>query len=241
MHNTTIGAYKPYFPALLTLAGAAIVAVTLFLGNGNNIKEGDRIQVIRLVGAIMSSTGAFWSGHRQIKSGAENKARNEKLIELSDKLHQSVTGGNAFCYGYPMMLNPGQFQWTFIHSGEFPLYDVQVRIHDRRKSSLASGNTLSLGTLFPGRSHSYGALPGAVDIRTPVQAFNLFFVARNGSWTQEIRWVEMPRVQATANRVCRDGEPIDEPLLCEVSPEYSGDTPLNEPWNSLPPGFTPFK
>ncbi|AQW29855.1 hypothetical protein ACEQ38_13795 [Ralstonia syzygii subsp. celebesensis] len=119
------------------------------------------------------------------KSSADVKARNEKIIELSQKLNDAITGGNAFCYGYPYMIAPGQFQWTFIHHGDTPLYDVQVRIHDMRRPVLSGSETLQLGTLFPGRSHSF-ALPGSVSTRTPVQAFNLFFVARNGSWTQEI-------------------------------------------------------
>jgi hypothetical protein len=192
---------------------------------------------MRLYGALIAAGGALWSGHRQIVSGAEAKARNEKIIELSEKLQEALTGGDAFCYGYPNMLSTGQFQWSFIHSGTMPLYDVQVRIHDRRKPFHSSSVTMQLGTLFPGRAHSYGAQPGSIDVRTPVQAFNLFFVARNGSWTQEIRWIEKPGVQATANRVRRDGVPLNKPLLLAVSPEYDGETPADDAWNALPPGF----
>jgi hypothetical protein len=234
MINKIVAAYKPYFPALLTTAGGVLVAAALFIGDGDDQKQRTRIQVMRLVGAVMAASGAFWSGHRQIKSGAENKIRNEKLLDLSEKLRCSMTGGDGFCYGYPMMTNSGQFQWNFIHSGEFPLYDVQVRIHDMRKPIATSSSTLNLGTLFPGRAHFYGNLPGAIEIRTPAQSFNLFFVARNGSWTQEIRWVEKPGVLAVANRVLRDGRSISEPVLYEVSPEYPGDTPSKDAWTSPP-------
>jgi hypothetical protein len=223
----TFGTYRPYLPALMTAVGASLVAVGLFRSDNS----------MRLYGAFIAAGGAFWSGHRQIVSSAETRARNEKIVELSEKLREAITGGDAFCYGYPHMLSTGQFQWSFVHSGKTPLYDVQVRIHDRRKPFHPSSTTLQLGTLFPGRAHSYAGQAGSVDMRTPIQAFNLFFVARNGSWTQEIRWIEKPGVQATANRVVRDGMPMSEPLLLEVSPEYDGETPTDDAWNALPPGF----
>ncbi|VBM56247.1 Uncharacterised protein [Burkholderia pseudomallei] len=219
--------YRSYLPALMTAVGASLVAAGLFRNDNN----------MRLYGALLAAGGAFWSGHRQIASGAEARARNEKIIELSEKLRDAMTGGDSFCYGYPYMLSSGQFQWSFVHSGKEPLYDVQVRICDRRKRIHSASMNLQLGTLFPGRAHSYGMQPGSIDVRTPVQAFNLFFVARNGSWTQEIRWIEKPGVQATANRVVRDGMPVSEPLLLEVSPEYDGETPQDDAWNALPPGF----
>lgn len=229
--RSLLDTYRPYFPGLLTAIGACVVATGMFMDHNP----------MRLGGALIAACGAFWSGHRQIKSGADNKARNEKIIELSEQLRDAMTGGDSFCYGYPYMVSPGHFQWSFTHSGKTPLYDVQVRIADRRKPFLNSSVTLQLGTLFPGRAHSYGSLPGSIEVRTPVQAFNLFFVARNGSWTQEIRWIEKPGVQATANRVVRDGMPMNQPLMCEVSPEYDGDTPEDDAWNGLPDGFVAFK
>ena len=222
--------YRPYLPALLTMAGACVVAIGMFIDE----------DLLRLLGALLAASGAFWSGHRQIKSSAEAKARNEMIIDLSKKLGDALTGGNSFCYGYPFMQVPESFQWSFIHSGTSPLYDVQVRIYDYRKPIQSSGVTLQLGTMFPGRLHRYGTQPGSIEIRTPVQAFNLFFVARNGSWTQEIRWIEKPGVFARANRVVRDGTSLAEPLLLEISPEYDGETPADGAWNATPAGFVPF-
>lgn len=167
----------------------------------------------------------------------------QNLDEKTGNLLAHISGGDSFCHGAPMMNMPGhhdQILWTFIHVGQFPLYDVQVRIHDSRYPIFSTGTTLSLGTLFPGRAHSFGGLPGATAIRTPVQSFNLFFVARNGSWTQEIRWMEKPGVFATANRVLRDGKPLNEPLLLEISPQYEGKTPDNDAWNEHPPGLVKF-
>lgn len=167
----------------------------------------------------------------------------QNLDEKTRDLLAHISGGDSFCHGAPMLNMPGyqdQILWTFIHAGQFPLYDVQVRIHDSRYPIFRTGVTLNLGTLFPGRAHTFGGLAGASAVRTPIQSFNLFFVARNGSWTQEIRWMEKPGVIATANRVLRDGKPISEPLLLEVSPEYEGKTPTDDAWNEQTPGLMKF-
>jgi hypothetical protein len=229
-------AYWQYTPALLTLFGACLVATGIFLGDGSNADEKDRNQFIRLCGAVLAATGAFWSGHRQILSSARNKERDERLLSLSEDVRGNITGGSSYCYAQPMMTSASEFQWIFIHQGEFPLFDVSVRIYDFR-DPITISRTIPLGTLFPGMAQAVGAIPGAIFNRTPAQAFNLFFVARNGSWTQEIRWVELPSMQATANRVIRNGQPQDKPLLFEVSPEYPGRAPAGEPWNDPPPGL----
>jgi hypothetical protein len=47
---------------------------------------------------------------------------------------------------------------------------------------------------------SQRASPNAIDKFGPI-------AARNGSWSQEIRWAELPGLLAVANRVLRDGMP----------------------------------
>src|SRR5260370_41593259 len=136
------------------------------------------------------------------------------------------------------MRGPAEFDWTFIHEGKLALSDVMVRIHTLERANGQMdvlGRTARLGTVFPGRAHTLGIS----ERRLPSHGFNLFFVARNGSWTQEIRWVELPGVIAVANRVLRDGTPIDQPLLLQVAPEFPGRTPANEAWNEMPPYVPP--
>lgn len=172
-------------------------------------------------------------------TGIEGKVAEmlDSLETKTNHLLSHITGGDSFCYAYPQFIGPNVAQWIFIHSGKFPLYDVKVRVCDLRISGPNMGYTLDLGTLFPGRALSNGSLTAGILDRAPVQAFNLFFVARNGSWTQEIRWVEKPSALAMANRVVRDGDKLTDPLLCEISPEYQGDTPSDDAWNTLPPGL----
>jgi len=227
-------AYRPYLPAILTLGGAVFVAIGLFAGQG--AQSGAVFQWLRFVGAAMAAIGAFWSGHRQVKAGADNRARDQKIIELSGRVYDQLTGGDSFCHGYPWFSTDGPtvFQWIFIHSGQFPLTDVSVRICnlDRTDGQMnLLGRTLALGTLFPGRAHHQGP----TEVRLPSHGFNLFFLARNGSWTQEIRWVEQPTALLVANRVVRDGAALTQPLLKEISPEFPRRLPDEDAWNDPPP------
>lgn len=54
-------AYKAYLPALLTFAGACLVAV----GVAENVSPLIR-DPLRLGGALMAAGGAFWAAHRQM-------------------------------------------------------------------------------------------------------------------------------------------------------------------------------
>jgi hypothetical protein len=138
------------------------------------------------------------------------------------------------CYGYPYgSQGSAVFEWMFIHSGQYPLTDVSVRIHNLATVPGQAGfvvRTLNIGTAFPGKAQ----MSGAQDARLSSHGYNLFFLARNGGWTQEIRWADMPGVLTVANRVVRDGMPLDKPLLLNVSPEFPGRVPVNA-WNDPPP------
>ena len=228
-----IQAYRPYLPALTTFAGAVMLAIGLLF-----IQSADPFfQWLRFAGAVVAAGGALWSGHRQVMSAAENRTRDERIVQLTEQVHGYSTGGESFCYGYPHFnLERTVFSWTFIHHGTYPLSEASVRICDLARGPNIpgwEGRECMLGTLFPGRAHSAGSTP--VQVASGSHGFNLFFVARNGSWTQEIRWISVPDAQITANRVVRDGEPMNRPLLLEVSPRFGGGLPDNDAWNSPPP------
>jgi len=225
--------YRPYLPAILTLLGGVLIAVGLFFGQGQHPNA--VFQWFRLIGAGIAAFCAFWSAHRQIQSASANKERDQKIIDLSEQLHGHLTGGDSFCYGCPFgTLNSGVFEWMFVHSGKYPLTDVSVQIHNlaaKPDQPGFLGRFVELGTTFPGKARKYGVQ----DRLLPSNGYNLFFQARNGSWLQEIRWVDLPDRRAVANRVVRDGMPLDKPLLFEVSPGFPGRVPANEAWNDPPP------
>ena len=227
-----LAAYGAYLPAITTLVGAAIVAVGLLPSKGSE----PIFQWLRLVGAIIAAIGAFWSGHRQIIGAEQAKERNKKIVLLQEQLHGHTTEGDSFCYAYPMFgIIPEKFHWVFIHQGAFPLIDVSVRIYNlaSKDGQLGPGRTYELETIFPGRSHTFATTP--VESRLSSHGYNLFFLARNGSWTQQIRWAELPGLLAVANRVVRDGASLQQPLLLTVSPQFPTPLSDDDAWNTSPP------
>ena len=188
---------------------------------------------VQFLGALAAAGGAFWSGHRQIIGAEDDQIRNKKVIELSEQLRGHATGGDSFCYGHPAFFEGGHFHWLIIHEGEFPLTDVSVRIHnlERVGGPINVGRTIELGTIFPGRAHTVGEF---AEIQKNSHGFNLFFLARNGSWTQEIRWTRYPTELKVANRVVRDGSTFEGPLFLKISDSFPIDLPSDDAWNTAP-------
>lgn len=151
--------YRPYLPAITIFIGAVMVAFGMFLEHTR--PEIKWYQWLRLIGSIMAAIGALWAGHNQIKSSSENRKLNNKIADLVEQTIHNITGGEAFCYGYPIFGVPTieQSQWLFIHVGENVLHDVSVRIcnlsHRNIQTNLPIEQTVHLGTLFPGRAHTF--------------------------------------------------------------------------------------
>jgi len=167
---------------------------------------------------------------------AKVEALLNNLDEKTKDLINNISGGDSFCHAEPFFIGKDHFVWIFFHTGKYPLYDVSVRIYNCRKNPLEGSAVLKLGTLFPDRAQMFSELPGGSEEVTPIQGFNLFFVARNGSWVQEIRWTPSTEGNAIVTRVLRDGGTMKEPLLLRISPSYSGETPNDQSWGD-PPGL----
>jgi hypothetical protein len=163
--------YRPYLPAITTFTGAVIVASGLLFDQGS--------EFFRFMGASIASIGAFWSAHRQITGAAQQREKDQKIIDLSEQLYGYATGGDSFCYAYPAFDNNQQtFHWMFIHQGRFPLIDLSVRIYNMANpgGDFGSDKTYNLGTTFPGRAHTFANT--AVEPRLRSHGYNLFFFSQ---------------------------------------------------------------
>jgi HNH endonuclease len=159
--------------------------------------------------------------------------RVSKLVSdldlTTEKIVNQLTGGNSYCRF--MIENTGlqsdQLQLVAIHEGEFPLYDLQARIVDLEKFESLKGDltkdnirdadtTLNMGTLNPRM-----AMPSPRFSLTGFnrRSFNVFFTARNGTFTQLIRLCRKDGEWTSADKVLRDNGDV---LWC------SGDDKLFE-------------
>jgi hypothetical protein len=122
----------------------------------------------------------------------------------------TITGGSSFCY----LAVGADGNQTFVHSGDFPLAGVTARIvdmqkwnqmlknnpHPSMKEFLSADTNVALGDIPP-----HTAIPkfGLVQLVGAERDFNIFFNARNGFWTQELRLKLIDGKWQTASRVTR--------------------------------------
>jgi hypothetical protein len=141
---------------------------------------------------------------------ASQKQFDATMFGIKENIY-TITGGKSFCY---LMFADNGTLPTFVHSGDYPLADVSARIVDMQKWNqmvannphpsmqefLSSDINIQLGNL-----PVHTALP-----RAPIQlagqtqsSFNIFYSARNGFWTQELRLRLIDGKWLTATRVTR--------------------------------------
>ena len=161
----------------------------------------------------------------------ENKDLQRKVVALAEENAtltkrnlDSVTGGDGFCYmvvnhqfGYPLP--------TFLHRGEYTLYDVRVTVVDvnRLNAGIQPNVVLnvSIGEIHPSMSHVNPQLR-LPDSISPNQAFNVFFTARNGRWNQLLRLRMVNCGWTTAMQVWRVEGPVppEKPTYEEISSDF---------------------
>jgi hypothetical protein len=136
-----------------------------------------------------------------------NSKLQERLLEqtktitsLSRKSIDTTLGGDSFCY---MIIASAQTSGgvpIFSHVGKYPLYGVSARIVDFEKFDLikdkiqnmtveqvfADDITINLGDLIPDTASARWGNPikWSADFK---HAYNIFYSARNGLWTQLLR------------------------------------------------------
>jgi len=142
------------------------------------------------------------------KSNLENQLHFDATMEKTQGIVTglaanmgAVTGGDSFCY-FAMTAN-GQSP-VLVHIGKYTLYDVAARFTDIKSPFVPTMDTITKSTLkigeFPPRSAQL--LAAKIPFNPPGEINdNIFFSARNGFWSENLRgryvngkWVEAIRV-----------------------------------------------
>jgi hypothetical protein len=190
------------------------------------------------VGAIFVAFGGFWAAYRQSHFNAELRQKNEEIARL--------TGGAGFCWtAFQIVGSKGELVNAsnmpdelivvpnFINRGKYPLYDVSARMIDLdefKKNVMSGTTTVRIGNMTAGFAVTTG-------VRIPHRGkdfnFNIFYVARNGSWLQKLRMRWMRDGWALANSVA-EGQGGGKELLLEVTANYPRDADGNVAWDEGP-------
>lgn len=210
--------------------------------------------VLILAGAITAAVGTFLLYARQnsdrLKAAEERarfetelRAKSDEIAALNQKIADSVTGGDSYCYFF--VGRPGSksqlADLLLMTHGAYPLYDVSVKIDDVQKlvdlvqAKSASGelpydsmllanqalgqasSVSSLGNIGPNQAAHFGAL----DLSGRTKAsWNIYFTARNGAVTQFVRFLRVGATWKFAFRVARGDEVLKEHVDEGFEPEW---------------------
>lgn len=159
----------------------------------------------------------------------------DELKDATIKLMGYQIGGDSFCYLTLGSINNDSNSGleTVVHQGQYPLFDVSARIVDLDKMSIAVVDSLNMQELM-GKNRSFGGLvpgfckAGSVwNLGSGNQGkFNIFWVARNGGFTQLLRFIKIDGKWHSATRVDRENIVLFE----QVSEGYPRNTQGEIDW-----------
>lgn len=145
----------------------------------------------------------------------------EKIEIASDKTVAAMTGGTSYCIAdfHNMAIGSTKGLLSITHRGNYPLYDVQIKIVDIDELQRLVAEDSKIGLTSATQIFNLGTVGGGLDHMRWVnlqlgeaspRSYNIFFSARNGSWTQQLRIVKLEDRWVTASRVHPPGqEPFD--------------------------------
>jgi hypothetical protein len=208
-----------------------------------------------LLGAVASAVGATMTAYQTNRERAENaekqaaaervlREKTEEIARLNREIAASVTGGSAFPYmsvaGEPGGI-PDNPMVTLHNDSGYPLYDLSFRLVDfdeadklkgRKTVSFEEvlGTVRGVGNVGPKQIVFIGRiLP--LSMTATRKTFNVFFTARNGSFSQHFQFRRIEGHWQVATKMSRDlpdnkSEPIYErvdplfPKLPDGSPDW---------------------
>jgi hypothetical protein len=162
---------KPEYLAVVAVIIPSVGTFVLFLWEKSPIWVRRTAAVATLFSTILSGFAALW---------------------ISNESTALITGGDSFCFVVNMGSNP-PFPAVLVKNGDYPLYDVVMRVTNltepfRPMQGVVPklfGISLFVGDLPVGGYAS--EIPFSLPPKDDRASFNIFFSARNGSWSEELR------------------------------------------------------
>jgi hypothetical protein len=172
----------------------------------------------------------------------EIRKKNEEIALLQKQSADAITGGDSFAeLAFSVLDRSGNMPNahampdalllipTIIHRGKNPLYDVAARITEVPIANGDIRNALKnypIGNMTPG-------LAVSTAYRIPHDGknlnFNIFFVARNGTWTQFLRMPWVGDGWGRASKIVRDGKVIFREVSENFPRTEKGEIDWGEP------------
>ena len=163
-------------------------------------------------------------------------------IDLADKLEiargkiiDQITGGGSYCYVSFSNFQKGYGDLVVVNNGKEPMYNLSVRIVDLEKFMKIEvvqfkdlvQNTFTIEEISPNQAVFMGSYKLADNI--PLVKFNIFFTARNGSFTQIQRFQKINSSWTFATKVTN--LMTNKKLYERVEKNYPRNKGKNIDWN----------
>lgn len=137
-------------------------------------------------------------------------------------IFNQIGGGNSFCYVVLSQNYLGESNMMVNHQGDYPLYDLTIRVVDLDKFNEHSANPesahayekiFSIGTMLPKQFNNLCTI--SLSNQEISKSFNIFFSARNGMFHELLRLKNVNNEWVSAIKVDRE-----KTLLESVSENY---------------------
>ena len=152
-------------------------------------------------------------------------SKRGETAEIHKQIASSITGGASFAYIVPTFFDPthNSPMLTLVHRGEYPLYDLTVRILDmatfdnmvRQNNSYSDKLREEVQSSISNIAPNQTSMLKTVQLGSDPLRWNLFFSARNGFFTELLRVRRVGNEWKTALKVIRTPSSSKEQLLFE--------------------------
>lgn len=215
---------------LLILCSALLALFSLYK-DWHNYKHPRLRKAVAVVVLIVAALSAYKQRTDSINAQATKNKLTADINTLESQvaeLNNTATGGDGFCYvQFPRDTKQSGGTPVVMNKGSFSLYGLQARFVDLSKakktgilSPLDGG--FNIPELFGNKAAYFTT--GTIPFTDPnAQDFNVFFTARNGSWTQLLRLRWVGGIWQYATRVLIDqsqAHHVKNPVFESISPNY---------------------
>lgn len=200
-------------------------------GTGLALSATESVLGVVLIGLFLNALSNKHSSDAQEIERNRLERRFEAVLHKIEAETQEtinyMSGGDSIAWIQICMLNHVTNQGTLVvnHQGKYPLYEVNARIVDLNRFQALQGQlnmqniattqiNLNIGNLIPGLS----VMNQSMHLGHPTsQDYNVFFSARNGTFTQLIRMRKITNQWVTATKVQNLNSEV---VFEQVDPNY---------------------
>jgi hypothetical protein len=173
--------------------------------NNSKVAEARRDDALKGLSTAVQETARIQSLNTELQEHLLKQS--DTISGLARKAIDTAIGGDSFCYMAMerASMDLGSAMALFVKVGEYPLYEITAWILDLENAgTLGDQIQLPLGNMMAGAT-SHITSTRFMFSGSDRRRFNVFFNARNGFWSQQLRYRRIGGKWLMAYQVWRQG------------------------------------